>query len=48
VYLHLETKICRKYSFQKLTKFAQGNNVLAAPSSNSEGFLLRDVCISST
>jgi hypothetical protein len=39
---------CRKYSFQKLTQFSQGNNVLENPASNTDGFLSRHTCISST
>jgi hypothetical protein len=38
---------CRKYSFQKLTQFSQRNNVLNAPASNTDGFLSRDICVSS-
>jgi hypothetical protein len=30
-----------KYSFQKLTQFSQGNNVLDAPPSNIDGFVSR-------
>jgi hypothetical protein len=37
-FLHLENLICRKYSFQKLTQFSQGNNVLDSPPSNIHGF----------
>jgi hypothetical protein len=32
----------RQYSFQKLTQFSLGNNVLDAPISNIDGFLSRD------
>jgi hypothetical protein len=35
----LETVICRKYSFQKLLQFSQGNNVLDAHDSSKDGFL---------
>jgi hypothetical protein len=38
----LETLICRKYTFQKLTQFLQGNNVLDAPACDTSGFLSRD------
>jgi hypothetical protein len=38
----------RKYSFKKLIQFTQGNNVLDAIVSNTNGFLLRDACVSST
>jgi hypothetical protein len=44
----LKTMICRKYSFQKLTQLSQGNNVLDVPASNTDGFLLKDTCVSST
>jgi hypothetical protein len=44
----LKTMICRKYSFQKLNEFSQGNNVPDVPASNSDGFLWRDTCVSST
>jgi hypothetical protein len=30
---------CRKYSFEKLPQFSQGNNVLDAPPSNMDDFL---------
>jgi hypothetical protein len=33
---------CRKYSFQKLNQFSQGNNVLDAPASTTN-VLLRDI-----
>jgi hypothetical protein len=38
----LKILMCSKISFQKLTKFSQGNNVLDAPASNTDSFLLRD------
>jgi hypothetical protein len=44
----LKTMICRKYSFEKLTQFSQGNNVLDAAASHIHGFLWRDTCVSST
>jgi hypothetical protein len=37
---------CRKDSFQKLTKFSQGNNVFYAMAFNKDGFLWRDACVS--
>jgi hypothetical protein len=37
-----------KYSFQKVTQFSLGNNLVDAPVSNIDGFLSRDTCISST
>jgi hypothetical protein len=42
------TQTGRQYSFQKLTQFSQGNNVLDAPHSNVGGFLSRNICVSST
>jgi hypothetical protein len=36
------------YSFQKLTQFSKGNNALEAAASNTDGFLCRDICVSST
>jgi hypothetical protein len=44
----LKTLICRMYSFQKLTQFSQGDNVLDAPTSNIDGFLSRDTLLSSS
>jgi hypothetical protein len=44
----MKTMIWRKYSFQKLTQFTQGNNVLDAAASNTDGFVLRDTYVSST
>jgi hypothetical protein len=38
---------CRKFSFQKLTLFTQGNNLLDVPASNTVEFFLRDTCVSS-
>jgi hypothetical protein len=38
----------RKYSFQNLTQFSQGNNVLDAPAYNLDGFLYRGTYVSST
>jgi hypothetical protein len=39
---------CKKFSFQKLTQFSQGSNVLDALASNTDGFPLRDICVTST
>jgi hypothetical protein len=39
---------CRKYCFQNLTPFSQGNNVLEVPASKTDGFLSRGACVSST
>jgi hypothetical protein len=44
----LETPEFRKYSFQKLTQFSQGNNVLDALGSNTDGFLSSSSSVSST
>jgi hypothetical protein len=44
----LNSMICRKYVFQKLAQFSQGNNVLDAPASNMGVSLWRDICVSST
>jgi hypothetical protein len=44
----LKTEICWKYSFQKLTQFSQGNNVLDAAASNIDVILWRDTCVSLT
>jgi hypothetical protein len=41
----LETMICRKCSFQKLTQVSQSNNVPDAAASNIDGFLWRGSCI---
>jgi hypothetical protein len=38
---------CKKFSLQKLIQYLQGNNVLDAPASNTDGFLSRDTCVSS-
>jgi hypothetical protein len=44
----MKMMLCRKYSFQKLTPFSHGNNVLDAAACNIEGFLSRDTCVCST
>jgi hypothetical protein len=44
----LKTLNGKQYSFLKLNKFSQGNNVLDAPASNVDSFLSRDTCVSST
>jgi hypothetical protein len=41
----LKRMIGRKYSFQKLTQFLQGNNVVDAAGSNIDSFLGRGVCV---
>jgi hypothetical protein len=40
-----KTLIGKQYSFQKQTQISQGKNVLDAPASNTDGFLLRDMCL---
>jgi hypothetical protein len=47
-YLQLEHESWRKYSFQKLTQFSQLNNMLDVPAANTDSFLSRDTCVSST
>jgi hypothetical protein len=47
-FLYLETVISRKYFFQKLTQFSQGNNVIHAAASNTHSFLSKDICVSSS
>jgi hypothetical protein len=37
-----------KYSFQNLTQLSQGNYMLDAPAYNTDGFLYRDISVSST
>ena len=37
----LKTVMCRNHSFQKLTELSQGNRVIDAPTSNTDGFLCR-------
>jgi hypothetical protein len=39
---------CKKYSFQKLSQFSQGNNILDAPASTTNRVLSRDTFVSST
>jgi hypothetical protein len=38
---------CRKYSFQNLKPFSQGNNMLDAAASNTNGLFWRNSCVSS-
>jgi hypothetical protein len=38
----------RKFSFQKVMQFSQGNNVLDAPASSTDSPLSKDTCVSST
>jgi hypothetical protein len=47
-YLHLKHQSCGKDSFQTLTQFSEGKNVLDAPASNIDGFLSRYIYVSST
>jgi hypothetical protein len=44
----LKILICRKYSYQKLTQFSQGYNVIDATACNTHGFLSRDICVPSS
>jgi positive regulator of sigma E activity len=44
----LKIVIFGKYSFQKLTQFSHGNNMLEALPFNTDGFLSSDTCVSST
>jgi hypothetical protein len=47
-YPHLENYDLQAVFFQTLTQFSQGNKVLDAPGSNTDGFLSRDTYISLT
>jgi hypothetical protein len=47
-FFSLENYDLQEKSFQKLTHFLQGNNVLDAAASNTDGILWRDTCVSST
>jgi hypothetical protein len=40
----LKILMCRKYSFQKRTKFSQGENVLSTAGSTIDGFLWSVIC----
>jgi hypothetical protein len=44
----LKIKCFQNYSFQTLTQFSLGNNVLNAAASTIDYFLCRDTCVSST
>jgi hypothetical protein len=44
----LKIMICRKCFFQKLTQSSQVHNVGDSTDSNTDGFLSRDTCFSST
>jgi hypothetical protein len=48
IYVFLQTLSFRKYSFLKLTQLSQGNNGVDDPASNTDCFLWRDTCVSST
>jgi hypothetical protein len=43
----MENRHSKMCSFEKLTQFSKGNNVLNASASNLDGFLWRDTCVSS-
>jgi hypothetical protein len=47
-HLLLETPLLQEGFLSKLTLFSQGNNVLDAPASTTNGDLLRDMFVSST
>jgi hypothetical protein len=47
-YPQLENDEWQEEFFQNLSQFSQGNKVLDAPASNTEGFPSRDTCVSST
>jgi hypothetical protein len=47
MFLPVKNPESRQYSFQKLTLFSSGNNVVESPLSNIYGFLQRDAHISS-
>jgi hypothetical protein len=44
----MKIMICQKYSFQKLTEFSQGDNVVDAVAAKIDGYLWGDTCVSST
>jgi hypothetical protein len=47
-YLHLEKPYLQEVFFSKTNSILTGNNVLDAPASHTNGFVLRDSCVSST
>jgi hypothetical protein len=47
-YIHFENLVCRKYSVQNITHVSHGKKLLNASASNTDGFLLRDICVPST
>jgi hypothetical protein len=44
----LTIESCRENTFPKVTQLSQGNNMLDAPASNTDGFLSRDSFLSPT
>jgi hypothetical protein len=44
-FLSFENADGRQYSRKKLTQVSQGNNVLDAPASNLDNFILRHTCV---
>jgi hypothetical protein len=46
--IHLKQLRCRMYSFLKQPEFSLGHYLFDAPAANTDGFLLRDSCVSST
>jgi hypothetical protein len=47
-YLNLESPNFKEVVLSKPTQLPQGNNVLDAPVSSKDGFLSRDICVSSS
>jgi hypothetical protein len=47
-FLHFENSVFRSYFFQYWNIFTQVNNMVDACASNTNGFLSRDTCVSST
>jgi hypothetical protein len=46
-HLHLQTPMLQEVFFQNLNQFTQGDNVLDAAVSKTDGYLWRDICVSS-
>jgi hypothetical protein len=45
---NLKNLSCRNYSIQNSTQCSQGNNMLECPDSNTDRFISRDICVSSS
>jgi hypothetical protein len=43
-----KTQNFRKFSFETLTQLSQGKKVIDGPAAKIDGFLSRDLCVSST